>query len=46
MCAIYAFMRYCDDLSDEPGRTADRAKVREKVASWRDESALRAGDYG
>ena len=19
MCAIYAFMRYCDDLSDEPG---------------------------
>ena len=20
MCAIYAFMRYCDDLSDEPGR--------------------------
>ena len=22
MCAIYAFMRYCDDLSDEPGATA------------------------
>lgn len=21
MCAIYAFMRYCDDLSDEPGST-------------------------
>lgn len=21
MCAIYAFMRYCDDLSDEPGAT-------------------------
>ena len=19
MCSIYAFMRYCDDLSDEPG---------------------------
>ena len=19
MCAVYAFMRYCDDLSDEPG---------------------------
>lgn len=19
MCAMYAFMRYCDDLSDEPG---------------------------
>jgi len=25
MCAIYAFMRYCDDLSDEPG--ASRAAV-------------------
>ena len=23
MCAIYAFMRYCDDLSDEPGATRD-----------------------
>ncbi len=23
MCAIYAFMRYCDDLSDEPGADAD-----------------------
>jgi len=22
MCAIYAFMRYCDDLSDEPGAAA------------------------
>lgn len=21
MCALYAFMRYCDDLSDEPGAT-------------------------
>jgi phytoene synthase len=25
MCAIYAFMRYCDDLSDEPG--ANRASI-------------------
>ena len=25
MCAIYAFMRYCDDLSDEPG--ANRADI-------------------
>ena len=25
MCAIYAFMRYCDDLSDEPG--ANRAAI-------------------
>jgi 15-cis-phytoene synthase len=25
MCAVYAFMRYCDDLSDEPG--ASRAAI-------------------
>lgn len=31
MCAIYAFMRYCDDLSDEEGRS-DRA---EALAGWR-----------
>ena len=30
MCAIYAFMRYCDDLSDEPG-TATPAVMRQ----WR-----------
>jgi phytoene synthase len=29
MCAIYAFMRYCDDLSDEPGAT------REPLDRWR-----------
>ena len=29
MCAIYAFMRYCDDLSDEPGAT------REAIDKWR-----------
>ena len=29
MCAIYAFMRYCDDLSDEPG--AQRASMEQ----WR-----------
>jgi phytoene synthase len=29
MCAVYAFMRYCDDLSDEPG--ASRAAIEE----WR-----------
>jgi phytoene synthase len=29
MCAVYAFMRYCDDLSDEPG--ANRASIEQ----WR-----------
>jgi len=33
MCAIYAFMRHCDDLSDEPG-AADKAKVQEAIALW------------
>ena len=44
MCAIYAFMRYSDDVSDEAA--ADRTKAREMV-QWR--AALdRAfdGDYG
>ena len=31
MCAIYAFMRYCDDLSDEPG--ANMASI----SRWRAE---------
>jgi phytoene synthase len=31
MCAIYAFMRYCDDLSDEPGAT------RTAIEKWRAE---------
>ena len=31
MCAIYAFMRYCDDLSDEPGAT------RAGIERWRTE---------
>jgi phytoene synthase len=31
MCAIYAFMRYCDDLSDEPGAT------RGAIERWRAE---------
>ncbi len=30
MCAVYAFMRYCDDLSDAPGQ-ADRAGA---IARW------------
>jgi 15-cis-phytoene synthase len=43
MCAIYAFMRYCDDLSDEPGAS------REAIERWRAgmENALegRFGDH-
>ncbi len=30
MCAVYAFMRYCDDLSDEPGAT------HKAMDRWRD----------
>jgi phytoene synthase len=43
MCAIYAFMRYCDDLSDDEG-IPDRASA---IARWRSdlESAL-AGRLG
>lgn len=33
MCAIYAFMRQCDDLSDDP--SANRASLPETVARWR-----------
>jgi len=33
MCAIYVFMRYCDDLSDDPG-VPDRAAA---IARWRED---------
>ena len=39
MCAIYAFMRYCDDLSDEEG-VADRAGSHRALAGG---SRFRAG---
>lgn len=43
MCAVYAFMRYCDDLSDEEGR-GDKAA---RLCAWRQalERAL-AGNFG
>jgi phytoene synthase len=43
MCAIYAFMRICDDLSDEPGE-----KSREVFQAWRRdmEAALDGGAPG
>jgi len=39
MCAVYAFMRYCDDLSDEPGANRDG------IERWRAalEAALAGG---
>lgn len=36
MCAVYAFMRYCDDLSDDEGR-ADRAQA---IARWKGDLEL------
>jgi 15-cis-phytoene synthase len=34
MCAIYAFMRQCDDLSDDPGEAVG-ANLQRSVAFWR-----------
>jgi 15-cis-phytoene synthase len=34
MCAIYAFMRYCDDLSDDPA-SKDKTALRLSIAMWR-----------
>jgi phytoene synthase len=44
MCAIYAFMRYCDDLSDDEG-VGDRAAA---IALWRQDltAALANPDAG
>ena len=43
MCAVYAFMRYCDDLSDDDG-VPDRAAA---IAHWRgDLEAAFAGRIG
>jgi phytoene synthase len=40
MCAVYAFMRHCDDLSDEPGAT------QAGLQKWRDGlAAALAGQY-
>lgn len=42
MCAVYAFMRECDDLTDGPGR-----RGREALEAWRaDLDAALAGRYG
>src|SRR5438132_2704157 len=43
MCAIYAFMRYCDDLSDEPG--ASRAAMEGWRAALHEALAGRFDDH-
>lgn len=44
MCAIYAFMRYCDDLSDGP----EAARDKRVMDRWRSEldDALERGKFG
>ncbi len=43
MCSIYAFMRYCDDLSDEPG--ANRAAMDRWRAEMEDALLGRFGEH-
>ena len=38
MCAVYAFNRYCDDLSDETSTTS-AAQIAERIRDWRLELA-------
>lgn len=44
MCAVYAFMRYCDDIADDPTLNGDKRLM---LKRWREslDSAGR-GDYG
>jgi phytoene synthase len=45
ICAIYAFMRYCDDLSDAPGAGGDSARA--SIEMWRSElDAALQGHFG
>ena len=34
MCAVYAFMRHCDDLSDDPD-SKDKSQVLQSISLWR-----------
>ena len=43
MCAMYAFMRYCDDLSDEPG--ANRNSIERWRAEMEDALDGKLGDH-
>ncbi len=45
ICAIYAFMRYCDDLSDEPPVPGSSART--AIDRWRDDlTAALEGRFG
>jgi 15-cis-phytoene synthase len=45
MCAVYAFMRHCDDLSDAPGAATEERRA--SLAAWRNElNEAFAGHYG
>jgi phytoene synthase len=35
ICAMYAFMRYCDDLSDAPEAAGDPQQARAAIEHWR-----------
>jgi phytoene synthase len=41
ICAVYAFMRVCDDLSDEPGMTIEQRHT--ALAAWRRDLDLALG---
>lgn len=44
LCAVYAFMRYCDDIADEPGINRDKKMMLER---WRGSlDSITRGDYG
>lgn len=39
MCAVYAFMRYCDDIADDPSVQGDKRRMLEKWRSSLDRAA-------
>ena len=44
MCAVYAFMRFCDDIADDPEIDGDRERM---LAKWGESLVKGAeGDYG
>lgn len=44
MCAVYAFMRYCDDIADDPSFKLDRGEMLEKWRRCLDSATV--GSYG